>query len=282
MTTQAQAEEIASRLPALLVAAERVAATVAAGMHGRRRTGPGETFWQYRPHRAGDTAAAIDWRQSARGDRLFVRETEWSAAQTVWLWVDRSASMNWRSGREVPFKGERARVLALALATLLFKGGERVAALANGAAVVAAPGALARLAGLLEEGAPEPAGVPRHGEVVLLSDFLMPLAETEAMVRRLAATGARGHLLQVLDPAEEVLPFAGRIRFAGLEGEGETLVRRTEGVRDGYRRRLAGHLDGLREIAAAAGWSFARHHTDHPPQTALLALHALLSREGGR
>jgi len=282
VTTQSQAEILAALLPALLVAAERVAATVAAGVHGRRRTGPGETFWQYRPHRAGDAAAAIDWRQSARGDRLFVRENEWSAAQNVGLWVDRSASMAWRSDRELPFKGERARLLGLALAALLFKGGERVVPLGGGGGILAGPGALARLAALLESGAPEPAGLPRHGEVVLLSDFLMPLAETEAMVRRLAGTGARGHLVQVLDPAEESLPFSGRIRFAGLEGEGETLVRRAEGVRDDYLRRLAGHRDGLKAIAAAAGWSFACHHTDRPPQVALLALHALLSRDGAR
>ena len=286
MNPRLQAEDLASRLPPLLVAAERVAATVAAGAHGRRRSGPGEAFWQFRPYQPGDAAAAIDWRQSARGDRLFVRENEWAAAQTVWLWVDSSASMDWRSGRALPRKLERARLLGLALAALLIRGGERVAPLGGGAPPMSGGGALARLeAAMTQPGAanlPGVANLPRHAEAVLVSDFLMAPAELEAAVRALAATGCRGHLVQVLDPAEETLPFAGRVRFTGLEDEGGLLVRRAEGVRDAYVRRLAAHRDALAAIAAAVGWSFALHHTDRPPQTALLALFARLSREAGR
>ncbi len=281
-----EAQRLAARLPALLVAAERVAATVAAGTHGRRRTGPGETFWQYRSHQPGDAAAAIDWRQSARSQRLYVRESEWAAAQTVWLWSDGSASMRWRSGRNLPAKSDRAVVLALAVAILLLKAGERVGVL--GPPPPRAGLSLARIVEAVQAGGqerlPEAAGLPRHGEAVLISDFLMPLEEVDARVRALSAAGIAGHLVQVLDPAEETLPFAGRVRFAGLEGEGETLVRRAEDLRDAYAGRLAAHRDGLSAIAQAAGWSFAAHHTDQPPEAALLALHARLAqpRRGGR
>ena len=281
-----EAQRLAARLPALLVAAERVAATVAAGTHGRRRTGPGETFWQYRSHQPGDAAAAIDWRQSARSQRLYVRESEWAAAQTVWLWSDGSASMRWRSGRNLPAKSDRAVVLALAVAILLLKAGERVGVL--GPPPPRAGLSLARIVEAVQAGGqerlPEAAGLPRHGEAVLISDFLMPLEEVDARVRALSAAGIAGHLVQVLDPAEETLPFAGRVRFAGLEGEGETLVRRAEDLREAYAGRLAAHRDGLGAIARAAGWSFAAHHTDQPPEAALLALHARLAqpRRGGR
>lgn len=287
---EGQAQALAARLPPLLVAAERVAATVAGGIHGRRRTGPGESFWQYRPTQPGDPATAIDWRQSARSDRLFTRETEWSAAQTVWLWRDPSASMDWRSSRELPTKRDRAELLALALAALLLRGGERVALLSGALGPTSGGGALTRLAIAMDGEAAPPgplpaaAGLPRHAETVLLSDFLSPLRDIDAAVRAVAAAGAVGHLVQVLDPAEESLPFQGRVRFAGLEGEGETLVRRTEDVRGAYAARLAAHRDGLAAIARAAGWTFAVHHTDQPPQAALLALHSRLSapRAGGR
>lgn len=277
-----EAQRLAARLPALLVAAERVAATVAAGTHGRRRTGPGETFWQYRSHQPGDPATAIDWRQSARGQRLYVRETEWAAAQTVWLWGDGSASMRWRSGPDLPAKHARALVLALALAVLLLKAGERVGVL--GPSPPRAGLSLARIAESLSvaEGThlPPAAGVPHHGEAVLVSDFLMPLAAVDERVRALSAAGIAGHLVQVLDPAEETLPFAGRVRFAGLEGEGETLVRRAEDLREAYAGRLAAHREGLGAIARAAGWTFSTHHTDQPPEAALLALHVRLSQPG--
>src|SRR4051794_9702897 len=124
-----RAEALASRLPPLLVAAERVAATVAQGVHGRRRVGTGETFWQYRRYEPGDSAARIDWRQSAKTQPVYVRENEWEAAQSVWLWHDRSDSMNWRSTPHLPTKGDRAALLLMAVACLLVRGGERVALL---------------------------------------------------------------------------------------------------------------------------------------------------------
>ncbi len=283
MTLHHHAEALAARLPPLLVAAERVAATVAQGVHGRRRTGSGETFWQFRRYQQGDPATAIDWRQSARSQPVFVRETEWEAAQTVWLWADPSPSMAWRSTPDLPEKREHALLLILALAALLLRGGERVAPLSGALPPTTGGGALARLAAVLmgESMADLPTPpLPRHATVVLIGDFLAPLEEMEAAVRRLAAAGAMGHLLQVLDPAEEALPYRGRVRFSGLEGEGETLVRRVDDVREAYAVRLQAHRDGLAAIARAAGWSFALHHTDQPPQAALLALHAALG--GGR
>ena len=76
----ARAEAAGALLPPLLVAADRVAATVAQGVHGRRRVGVGDTFWQYRPFVEGDAASRIDWRRSGRSDRVFVRDMEWEAA----------------------------------------------------------------------------------------------------------------------------------------------------------------------------------------------------------
>ena len=132
-TLRQRAEHAASTLPPLLVAAERIASTVIQGVHGRRRVGQGETFWQFRRYQPGDAIGAVDWRQTAKGDRVYVRENEWEAAQSVWLWCDASPSMAWRSGHELPTKLERAAVLTLALASLLVRAGEQVALLGGGA-----------------------------------------------------------------------------------------------------------------------------------------------------
>ncbi len=82
---RAEAERQTAALPPLLADAQRLAATLILGEHGRRRAGQGETFWQYRRAEAGDPFTSIDWRRSARSDRLYVRQTEWEAAQTVSL-----------------------------------------------------------------------------------------------------------------------------------------------------------------------------------------------------
>ncbi len=276
-----RAEAIGARLPPLVVQAERVAMTVMQGVHGRRRSGQGDAFWQFRPFLPGDPASRVDWRQSARSDRLFIRETEWEAAQTVALWRDASPSMHWRSTLATSEKSERADLLLLALAALLLRGGERVRLLNPNSRSLAGRSALERLAEALPRsaGPPEDPALPRHARVVLFGDFLAPLPEVAKMVGSLAARPVRGHLVQVMDPAEETLPFAGRVRFEGLEQEEPTIVPRVEGIRALYAERLAAHRDGLAAIAAAAGWTFARHRTDHPPEAALLALHQVLAPE---
>src|SRR5262245_44489132 len=168
---QQRAEHLAAALPPLLVAAQRIAATVAQGVHGRRRVGQGDTFWQFRRYQPGDAAARIDWRKSAKTQSLFVREMEWAAAQSIWLWRDASSSMRYRSRPDLPEKIERAELLTLALAALLVRGGERIAILGGGTSPSTGRAALSRIAMQLERpeaeavSLPEDAPLPRHAHV---------------------------------------------------------------------------------------------------------------------
>jgi uncharacterized protein (DUF58 family) len=292
-----RAEETAAALPPLLVAAERIAATVAQGVHGRRRVGQGESFWQFRQYEPGDAAGRIDWRESAKSQRLYVRETEWEAAQSVWLWRDASPSMDYSSaayvpGGDWPAKRERAELILVALASLLVRGGERLALLGSFMPPLSGRIALSRLVDLIERdgphaiaarsGLPAIEPLPRAGQLVLVGDFLAPLAETQKIVAGYAAAGVGGHLLQIVDPAEEDLPFDGRVRFAGVEERDELLIGRVETIRDAYAGRFAEHRAGLQAIAQGVGWSFSTHRTDRPPYLALLALHAALAPDRRR
>ena len=290
-----EAEQAAAALPPLLVAAERVAATVAQGVHGRRRVGQGETFWQFRQYQPGDSVHRIDWRESAKSQRLYIRETEWEAAQSIWLWRDGSASMDYSSaayvaGGEWPTKRDRAELLLVALASLLVRGGERLTLLGSGVAPMTGRVAVGRLVQLLEHpvGSGAPLGLPlfeplpRAGQLVLIGDFLAPLDRINALVGQFAGAGLKGHLLQIADPAEEDLPFAGRVRFAGVEESDEVVIGRVETIRQDYGVRFRRHRDGLAAIARAAGWTVGYHRSDHPPQLALLALYAALSADRRR
>ena len=291
-----RAEQTAAALPPLLVAAERVATTVAQGVHGRRRVGQGETFWQFRQYEPGDAATRIDWRESAKSQRLYVRETEWEAAQSVWLWRDPSSSMDYTSagyiaGAGWPTKRDRAELILLALASLLVRGGERLTLLGSRVAPMTGRVALNRLVQLIErlsEGDAASAGMPafeplpRLGQLVLIGDFLAPLERINAAVGQFAGAGLKGHLLQIADPAEEDLPFAGRVRFEGVEEPEEVVISRVETVRDDYARRFRQHRQGLADIARAVGWTIGYHRTDRAPHLALLALHAALSPDRRR
>ena len=282
-----RAEELAAGLPPLLVAAERVATTVSQGVHGRRRIGQGESFWQYRHYDTGDSAQLIDWRQSARSDHVYVRENEWEAAQSVWLWRDGSNSMQYRSDDALPTKRERTDLLLLAVASLLVRGGEFVALLGSGRSPSTGRATLNQLATLFDHDDTPHVSVPsyeliaRYARVVMIGDFLSPLEEIKPVIEAYSTQGIRGHMVQVMDPAEEALPFEGRFRFEGMEDEGGVLIGRSESVRDEYQEVLELHNQGLKALCASAGWSFAHHRTDHAPEPALLALFMLLSQPVG-
>ncbi|MFE3838331.1 DUF58 domain-containing protein [Pseudogemmobacter sonorensis] len=284
---QARAEALGQTLPPLLAEAEMLAATVMLGEHGRRRAGLGDEFWQYRAAHPGDPARLIDWRRSARSDQHFVREREWQAAQSVTLWVDPSRSMAFSGSRDRAPKADRARLLALALAVLLLRGGERVG-LAGAAPPRGGRGQILRLAARLagegedpaDFGAPATEGMTGHGRAVFLSDFLGPLEAVEAALSRAADRGVRGALCQVLDPAEEEFPFDGRVVFESMAGGLRHETKQAGQLRDRYLSRLAERKDRLSTLARAVGWQFSTHHTGSPVQSALLWLFRAL--EGGR
>jgi uncharacterized protein (DUF58 family) len=276
-----EAHALAARMPALLIEAQRVAHTVTHGSHGRRRAGPGETFWQFRHFDYNDSRSGIDWRRSGSSDHLFVREREWEAAHTVWLWIDLSPSMQFRSRLSNTTKESRAVVLGLALSELLARAGERVGVL--GGRPYAGRNASRRVAEILVRDAnkgtslPPPARLSRFSECLLFSDFLEPAEETAARIEEIAAQGVRGHLVQILDPAEETLPYEGRTEFSASEGRDRVIAGRAETLRERYRERLRAHRNMLAAEARRLHWSFLLHHTDRPAEEVVLAIHNRLA-----
>ncbi|MGJ3233138.1 MAG: DUF58 domain-containing protein [Oceanicaulis sp.] len=275
------AEAAASRFPALSAEAERIAASVAHGVHGRRKPGSGETFWEYRHHRPEDGARSVDWRRSARGDHLFVRETEWEAANAVHLWRDGGPGMT-AASPGLPSKRDRAAVCLMAAASLLIRGGERVAALGEtgraragrvgleftGRALADGPGAARHV---------EAPDLPRHARVVIASDFLDPPETWAARLSALSSAGAGGVLMRVVDPAEEDFPFEGRTRFRPAGAGGDLVFGRAQDARAEYRRAWAEHGAALAGIARRAGFQLTVHRTDRPAASAVLALYQAIA-----
>jgi uncharacterized protein (DUF58 family) len=281
-----QAKGLAETLPDLLVEAERVANTVLAGWHGRRRSGPGETFWQFRTFIPGEPSSGIDWRRSARDEQhLYVREREWEAAHTIWTWPDLSVSMNFRSRLGNASKRDRALVLLLALAELLAAAGERVGLLGGGPAILSR-NAAERIANSLAH-LDAPPVIDRHlmrrfTEVVLFSDFLDPLPELEEKLSAIAHAGARGHLVAIYDPVEETFPYSGRTEFQDPETGQRHVVGRAESYKADYAAKLSAHRAWLADFCRRLDWTFLIHRTDRAPTAPLLALHARLADRGDR
>jgi uncharacterized protein (DUF58 family) len=284
LSLRARAETLGQALPPLLAAAEHLSATVILGDHGRRRAGMGDEFWQYRPAHAGDSARMIDWRRSGRADSHFVQEREWQAAQSVTLWVDTSRSMAFTGDKTRPAKSDRARLLALALAVLLLRGGERVGLAGDAAPPRSGRAQVDRLALALADeagadyGAPVASGMVAHGRAVFLSDFLGDLSGVEQAMARASDKGVRGALVQVLDPAEESFPFDGRTIFESMGGTLRHETLRAGDLKARYLARLAERKDRLAALCRASGWHFLTHHTGESAQAALLWLYRALER----
>ncbi|TXM74079.1 DUF58 domain-containing protein [Methylobacterium sp. WL12] len=278
---------LASRMPRLVLEARRVSSMLAHGLHGRRRAGPGESFWQFRPFVNGEAAARIDWRRSARDDRLYVREREWEAAHNIWIWIDRSASMGFASDLAQAAKVERALVLGLALADAFVDGGERVGLLgltratASRKIVEAMAQALVADAAGLTQDLPPRAAPARFDEVILISDFLTPLERVASAVQEIAGRGSRGHLVAVADPIEETFPFSGQAVLHDLESGLSLDVGDAGAWGDAYRTRIQAHRAGLSEIARGVGWTLTLHRTDRPASEAGLRLATLVAAARG-
>ena len=271
--TRLEALALAGDLPGLLLDARRLSAS-APGFHGRRRAGQGEAFWQYRDHRAEDGARLVDWRRSARGDRYYVREREREAAQTAWFWLDPDPGFDWSSDKRRVSKLRRARTIALALAILLSRGGERVGAIGRPPRL--GPHAIARLAhDFLDRVADAPA--PVRSSIIFMSDFYAPVEAWQSRLSAAAASGAQGALVMIADPAEELFPFEGRMLFRAPGAKQEALIGRAEAAREMYAERLEAHRHAIRELGARMGFPMTLHRTDHSAAPTLAALIALVS-----
>src|ERR1700751_1064411 len=235
---------LAASMPRLILEARRVAATVIHGLHGRRRAGPGENFWQYRRFFSGEPASRVDWRRSAGDDHLYVREQEWEAAHTVWIWPDRSPSMYFASSLARDSKLYRTLVITLALAEVLVEGGERVGIPGlmrrTGSRNISERVAQAIVVDRDERTSLPPNFAPSPlAEVVLLSDLWSDIADVRRIIAQLSSDGTQGHIVQIVDPAEETFPYWGRIEFIEPEDGRRITAGRAENRRADYVAQIA-------------------------------------------
>ncbi len=209
-----QARKCARALPPLVADAMAVAQAVQSGPYGLRRAGTGGDFWQFREYQGGESASAIDWKQSARGNKLYVREKERDISQNVNLWIDASLSMNDRSASGLPTKGEAAHILLLGLSYLLLQGGETVSwmdckgipLLINERGASGFDRLAAKVLPIAESGCglPPILAVKKHSHVVFCGDFSAPLEQWKERVSVFVGMGIRGVLLQIASPSEAI------------------------------------------------------------------------------
>ncbi|MCE2523969.1 MAG: DUF58 domain-containing protein [Rhodobacteraceae bacterium] len=258
-----------------LAEARQTDACMRTGTHGRRRSGTGEEFWQFRPAADGDPARLIDWRRSAKSDGHFVRDREMQTSNSVIFWADGSRSMQFSGNAGRPPKNDRSRLIALAAAILFARTEERVGVLGSPGRPAAGLRQIDQMAHELfggdgaECGLPGAAGLPKGARLVLLSDFLAPIEDIRASIENFAGSGATGALVQILDPVELNFPYDGRTLFRSVAGTVRFESFKAGGLRLAYQSRLRERMEAVAGIAEEFGWRKSLHMTNSNVRTAL-------------
>ena len=271
---KAEADALAASVPRLTTRAG-AASSAQPGAAGRKRAGSGEHFWQYRAFNLEDGAQRVDWRRSARGDQLYVRETELETARTFLFWIDPSAGFHWRSSDELPTKAGRAAVLFMALANLLSRAGERCGAFGGPRKATTGqrtPMVMAEDLWSLKDDAAFPDINRDPATVFVASDFYSSIEDWKARLAPLAAKNRNGVLLAIADPLETGYPFEGRIRFSRPGQKAARLIGRAENLKDAYLERFEQRRKDIRDLGRELGWRVQLHETTHPPQPVLATL----------
>ena len=279
------ARNLSALMPDLILSARQIAQTLAHGRHGRKRAGPGESFWQFRPYQNFESMTAIDWRRSASTDQLFVREKEWDTAHTFWLWIDLAPSMWYKSKLSNVTKAERAIVLGLALAEMLVRSGERVGVLGlmrprtNQDIVprIAERLIYSQTHEELKNSFPKNENISRYSEVILISDFLDELENLTNGLQKIGGHQVGGTVVQIIDPAEESFPFSGRVEFKDVQHQERVLIENAGDLRDRYKEAFKKRKADLAGVCRRLNWGHLIHHTDRSARSGLLNIHGFLS-----
>lgn len=253
------------------------------GAYRSRFRGQGMEFDRVREYSNTDDIRAIDWNVTARVGRPFVKVFREERELSVMLLVDISGSM--RCGGVSPWSGRTKLLTACEIAGVfaitaqqnhdrvglqtwdqecrqfcpIRRGRRHAIRLLNTILEAPASHTAGNMVGALQGYV---AGKHRHSIVVLISDFLDPLADLQSAV----ALAGRHHQVigvQVTDPSEEELPVAsGPLWLADGEGGGTFAAPGGRAAAKRYRSMYLQQLQKVRSAFRAAGSDFCRVGSD--------------------
>lgn len=261
-----QPDEIA-KISRLELRARRVVEGFVSGLHRSPYFGQSIEFVQHREYVPGDDVRRIDWKVWSRTDRYYLKQFEEDTNVRVFILVDGSESMAFKSGALSKF--EYAQTLAAALSMLVLKQNDAVGMGMFDAKLRSLIRFSSRhdhlneiLAGLSTDradGKTDIAAVLRGAAetmkqrsiVVLISDLF---CDRDQLFRGLSLLRQQNHevlIVHTMDDQELDFDYSGTLRFEGLEDSGR-LTCDPAALREGYKAAMERFLDDIRRKCAGS------------------------------
>ncbi len=234
--------------------------------------------------------ARIDWRRSARDDHTYVRDREWEAAHTVWLWADPSPSMLYKSTRRRPYRSEsRALVLdpGAGRALVAQRRAHRLAGPDRSVHGTQRCRAASRASRSATQSTCRPGPISRRirrfSDIVIAGDFLDPADEIDGLAGRARAPWRARPPDRGRRSGRGNLPYAGRTEFTDPEtGEKLTAGRAETCCATTTASPILARREELDPPGASGSAGASRSTTPTAsPSEALVRLHMALAADGG-
>lgn len=265
----AKAQDLSEKLERLLARHQTVSSLSTYGLHNRKRSGLGERFWQYRAYETGEDASKIDWRRSARGDQLYVKEKELESSRDYNIWIDCASSMKFASTLGQEDKLTHAINIGLAIADLILRSGDRVGLL--GASLPSSShSALKQIANQLEENIlsnftsviPLLTKPSRRSKIIIISDFLNNSTKLKNTLKYYADFEISGLIFMINDPCEVEFPFSGETQFFDTKSNQEYYAGEAQHLSEKYQKVFEKHKLQIQESAIENRFQYYHHVTN--------------------
>lgn len=231
------------------------------GNHAMRQPGPGHEFWQFKPYAPGDATSSIDWKQTAKGDDIVIKQQQKHVDWPVVIVIQNHAGMEFGSGTHN--KNDAAKIIGLGLALAFVHAGDPVILPPN-ENKLRAEKSVAELA-YRDETITFPdltrwQSLPK----IMIGDFLDGIETLEAWIETLGASESPTVFIQTLDKDELSLPYDGNILFSAPDGTARTAIEDVDFVRGEYTKRLNAHINSLKQLCASRGYTHILQPTHEP------------------
>lgn len=306
------APETLGQLGSFELRAKMIVEGVMSGMHRSPYQGLAVEFAEHRQYVKGDPVRHIDWKVFGRSDKLYLKRYVQETNLDVVVLVDASASMRFGTlavkegwggtkasgGAPRWTKFDHATAIAAAMAYLCLQQRDRVGVGTFSdelRTIIKRSNARDQWRLVVQALSTEPvqskANLPKVAEqalakvlnralIVIVSDFLMPVAHIREALARFRHRHHDVVLLQVLDRQEMRFDLADPAPFVGLEGEGRINVD-PPALRAAYLAALREHLEAIAYVSRSFGFDYQRmdsHESVGPTLAALLARRDALAR----